>query len=102
MIRKYLVCGKQLFLASKKLEDSNSKSPVVELLIPLTLLWEIERLVQRIDYLVASNEDPVLISDLMKKVYRKVVKYAVFEKDRVFIFDKFLGVGPPATGGGNH
>lgn len=91
MIRKYLVCGKQVFLSSKKLEDSGQKIPVLELLLPINLFWDVEKLLQRLDYLIASNEDPVLISEQTRRIYTRVVKYVVSEKDRVFLQDKLRG-----------
>lgn len=93
MIRKFLVCGKQLFLASKKLEESGARTPTVELLMPIKLFWDVEKLLKQIDYSIAAGEDPVLINELYRKVYTKVAKYAVTEKDRVFLYDKVLSSG---------
>ncbi len=56
--------------------------------MPIKLFWDIEQLLKRIDYLVASGEDPVLINEIYRKVYVKVAKYAVHEKDRIFLYDK--------------
>lgn len=91
MIRKFLVCGKQIFLSSKKLEDTAAKTPVLELLLPITLFWEVEKVLQRIDYLIAAGEDPVLVNEQVRKIFKKVVKYVVLEKDRVFLHDKLRG-----------
>lgn len=93
MIRKFLVCGKQLFLASKKVEESGPRTPTVELLMPIKLFWDIQQILKQIDYSVASGEDPVLITELYRKVYTKVAKYAVTEKDRVFLYEKILSGG---------
>lgn len=91
MIRKYLVCGKQVFLASKKLEDTTEKTPVLELLLPINTFWEVEKLLQRLDYLIASNEDPVLVNEAIRKIYEKVVRCVVSEKDRIFLQEKLKG-----------
>lgn len=91
MIRKYLVCGKQVFLSSKKIEDTGQKIPVLELLLPINLYWDVEKLLQRLDYLIASNEDPVLVNEHTKLIYKTVVKYVVHEKDRVFLQEKLRG-----------
>ena len=93
MSRKFLVCGKQLFLASKKLEETGARTPTVELLMPIKLFWDVEKLLKQIDYAIAAGEDPVLINELCRKVYTKVAKYAVSEKDRVFLYDKVLSSG---------
>ncbi len=93
MIRKYLVCGKQVFLSSKKLEDTGQKVPVpvLELLLPINLFWDVEKLVQRLDYLIAANEDPVLITEQTRRIFQRVMKYAVTEKDRTFLQEKLGG-----------
>ena len=91
MIRKFLICGKQVFLSSKRLDDPASKTPVLELLLPITLFWDVEKLLQRIDYLSAAGEDQVLVHEHVRKIYKKVVKYAVLEKDRIFLQDKVRG-----------
>lgn len=48
---------------------------------------------KQIDYQVAAGEDPVLVNELYRKVYTKVAKYAVSEKDRVFLYEKVLSGG---------
>lgn len=93
MIRKYLVCGKQMFLTSKKLEENEQKIPVCELLLPIQLFWELEDLLKKLDYLLASHEDPVVVNDLSARIFRKIVKYVVHEKDRIFIHGKLHGSG---------
>lgn len=61
--------------------------------MPIKLFWDLELLLKRIDYMVASGEDPVLINETHRKVYTKVAKYAVSEKDRIFLYDKALNGG---------
>ncbi len=56
--------------------------------MPINLFWEIEKLLKRIDYMIASNEDAVLIAQQYQKVYAKVAKYAVTEKDRISLYEK--------------
>ena len=60
-------------------------------MLPINLYWDVEKLLKRIDYLLASNEDPVIINDMTQTVLRKVVKYAVFEKDRALLQEKIRG-----------
>ena len=82
-----------MFLTSKKLEDVSAKTPTCELLIPVQLFWEVEQLLKRLDYLIASHEDPVIINDLSLRIYRKVVKYVVSEKDRLLLHARINGPG---------
>lgn len=88
MIRKYLVCTRQLHLSTKRLDESGTKAPVVELLLPIKVFWEVEELMKTMDYLIASNEDPIIINDSVLKIYKKVAPYAVNEKDRIFLYGK--------------
>lgn len=83
-----MVCGKQLFLSNKKLEDGAVSGPVLELLLPIKLFWELEELLKQIDYMNSSSEDPVLIADAYRRVYRKVFKYVVSEKDRLLLQER--------------
>lgn len=59
--------------------------PVVELLLPIQVFWELEILFKKADYMAASGEDGVLINDVYQKIYRKILKYAVQEKERHFL-----------------
>lgn len=86
MIRRYLVYGKQLFLTSRRLEEAEGvKAPIVELLLPLKLFWELEETLKRIDYMIVTNEDPVVVNDWQRKVLQKIVSYTTTEKDRATI-----------------
>lgn len=40
------------------------------------------------EFLIASNEDPLLVNDSTVKIYKKVAPYAVNEKDRTFLHGK--------------
>ena len=46
---------------------------------------------QRLDYLIAANEDPVLITEQTRRIFQRVMKYAVTEKDRTFLQEKLGG-----------
>jgi len=88
LIRKYLVCSRHLVLSSSRHDEPGSKVPIVELLLPIKEFWEVEELMKFIDYLVASNEDPILVNETMQKIFKKVAPYAVNEKDRTFLHGK--------------
>lgn len=80
-------------MSSKKLEDYGTKAPVLELLLPISLYWEVESLLKRIDYMLSASEDPVLITDLTQRIYRKVQKYVVTEKDRAILHQRLHSGG---------
>lgn len=93
MIRKYLICGKQLFLSSKKIEGPE-KAQVCELLLPLAIYWELEKLFKKADYLNSTSEEAVVVNDLYNEILRRVNQYAVFEKDRQWISERLNGAPP--------
>jgi hypothetical protein len=88
LIRKYLICSRHLFLSSAKHDEPGNKVPIVELLLPIKDFWELEELMKSMDYLIASNEDPILVNETVQKIFKKVAPYAVNEKDRIFLYAK--------------
>ncbi len=75
-------------MSSKKLEDTGSKGPTVELLLPIQIFWEVEGMMKQLDYLTSANEDPVLVAELYQKVLKKVARFAVAEKDRTLLQER--------------
>ncbi len=96
MIRKFLICGKQPFLASRQIEATSA--PMVEVFIPVQLFWQIQDLIKKIEYLVSTSEDPVVINELQTRVYAKLARYAVHEKDRVMLIARGGGTPLPTDG----
>ena len=96
MIRKFLICGKQPFLASRQLEATTA--PVVEVVLPVQLFWEIQELIKKIEYLVSTGEDPVVVNDFQTRVYGKLARYAVHEKDRMMLIARGGGAPLPTDG----
>ena len=96
MIRKFLICGKQPFLAARQIEATTA--PVVEVLVPVQLFWEIQELIKKIEYLVSASEDPVVINELQVRVYGKLARYAVHEKDRMMLIARGGGAPLPTDG----
>jgi hypothetical protein len=60
---------------------------VCELLLPINLFWEVEQLLKRLDYMIASHEDPVVLTAMQQTIYRKIVKYVVSEKERAMLYE---------------
>lgn len=48
-------------------------------------------MLKRIDYMQSAGEDPVLVADLNQRVFRKVMKYVVTEKDRAILQQRLHG-----------
>ena len=67
---------------------------MVELLLPVNIYWEVEDLLKKVDYLLSTHEDPVLINEHYQKVLRKVASYVVSERDRLKLQDR-LNAGSP-------
>ena len=88
MIRKYLVCARHLHLSTKRLDEAETKTSVDDSLRHIKIFWELEEQAKSMDYMIASNEDPILINETVVKIYKKVAPYAVNEKDRVFLHGK--------------
>ena len=93
MIRKYLVCGKQMFLSGKKLEGTNIKGGDVsfECLLPLDVFWELEKLFKHLEYSQASGGDPTQTSDLTQNIMKKISTFVVNEKDRIALREIIYG-----------
>lgn len=64
---------------------------MVELLLPVTVFWDVEAMLKKIDYLVAAGEDAVLVHEQARGIYRKLVKYAVQEKERQLLQGRLHG-----------
>lgn len=96
MIRKFLICGKQPFLASRQIEAATG--PVVEIFVPVQIFWQIQELIKKIEYMISASEDPVVINELQTRVYAKLARYAVHEKDRIMLIAR--GGGSPLQSDG--
>jgi len=88
LIRKYRVAGKQVYLTSTKREGSGDGSHVSEILMPVEVYWKIRDVLKDADYGMAAGEDANSISELHRKVFAELKKYAVHEKDRVWLHER--------------
>lgn len=88
MIRKYLVCGKrQVYLQSKNHESHATVGKVIELLLPINDFWVLEKEVQKINYLTASDAPSVDVSGQYKKILGASYSFAIIEEDRKWIHE---------------
>lgn len=78
-------------MSSKKLEDTGIEGVTVELLLPIDIWWDVDRLLKEMDYLTSANEDAVLIREVYQKILKMAAKYAVNEKDRTLLLEKVHG-----------
>ena len=88
MIRKYLVCGKQVFMASHKAEVEREGLYIVETLLPIRVFWKAQKLVEKSEYMIATGEDQSAITEVYLDLFRLIVPYSVMEKDRLWLYDK--------------
>ena len=88
MIRKFLICGKQVYLQNKKMESFNEIGTVVELIMPIEKFWEAEELMKTANYLLASGEPGSDVIAAYKKVFVLCAPFAVTEKERFWLYDK--------------
>jgi hypothetical protein len=71
--------------------EGTDKSRVCQVLLPLHVFWDLEKLIKKADYMHATNEDTVVINDLYAQILRKAAVYTTLEKDRVWIHEKLSG-----------
>lgn len=88
MIKKYLVCGKNIFLQGKNMESYKDLGKVVEVNFPLERYWEAEKLLKDLNFMVASGEAASEILAATKKLLLFCAPYGAMEKDRNWLYEK--------------
>lgn len=88
MITKFLVVGKQVYLQSKAPASHEDSGVSLELLLPLEEYWKLEEKLKAVTFMQASGELSQEIGTVMKEAYRICAKFAVSEKDRVWLMAK--------------
>ena len=102
MIHKFLIVSKQLMMSSTKVENEQNTLYNIDLMLPLGVYWQISDLLAKADYLVSSDEHAADVHELYKKVFRQTAPYAVFENDRVWLYQHASqsGTGVGSSGSG--
>lgn len=59
--------------------------------MPLLSFWEVENQLKNLDYMIAANEDQVLINDKLLFFFKKVEPFAVVERDRIYLKGRYGG-----------
>lgn len=88
MIRKYLVCGKTLYLQSRPHEVYRDMGHVHELLLPIRTFWEIEDILGQINYKIAAGASVMDVEHSYKQIYRMSARFALFEMSRAWLHRK--------------
>ena len=88
MIRKYLVCGKkQIYLQSKNTDAYADIGKVIELLLPINDFWALEKEIDQINYLTASDAPTVDIGGQYKRILKLSASFAVIEAERTWLYE---------------
>lgn len=87
MIHKFLIISKNhVMISSSKIEDESNSLYNVDLLMPLDIYWDVGKLINLADYLVAGEEHQADVHEIYKKIFRKAAPFAVFETDRLWLY----------------
>ena len=88
MIRKFLVVSNRVSFAATKYDEEQANTVLVDLIMPLDAYWEINRLLHKADYLMASQEQTTDIQEIYRQVFKEAAPYAVSENDRNWLFKR--------------
>ena len=88
MIKKFFIVGKQLYLQGKNLESYEELGRVIELEMPIEAYWKMKDLVDEANYLKTSGEPAPEVLEYYKKIFKFSSRYAIFEKERSWLYDK--------------
>jgi hypothetical protein len=83
-----LIVGKQVFLQSKAPSSHEDQGTAIELMLPLEDYWKLSEKLKSATYLLASGETQNEVSTVLKDVYKICARYAVAEKDRLWLHAK--------------
>lgn len=59
--------------------------------MPLDVFWELEVQLKKMNYLLATGEDNVLIGEVWAKILQKASYYTTREADRVILENRIKG-----------
>ena len=91
MIRKFLVVGKNsVTFSTAKVEDEHSSYTCIEVLMPLTVYWNLQEIFREYGYVLASQENPSDVQEIIRKIFKKMVAYVISERDRVWLIKRIL------------
>ena len=91
MIRKFFIVGKKLYLQGKNLDGYQDLGHVIELIIPIQVYWDMRDGLREIDAMRASGCSQSEIYEKYKEVFKICAPFAIFEKERKWLYDRSLG-----------
>lgn len=91
MIRKYLIYGKQLYLAQNRANLTSEADLIFELLLPTEHFVTLREMLREADYKMASGEDRTAMLAHYRKVMKFASRFAVLEKDRSWLIQHGTG-----------
>ncbi len=88
LIQKLLLVGQRIALTSSRMEEERIFQRAVPLLLPIEKFWDLDKMVQEADYLLANENSPADLKTLYKKIYQLAAPYAAKENDRRWLYKK--------------
>lgn len=88
MIKKLLVCGKQVYFATKPPDPHFEQGRVIQLEMPVEDFWQASDFIRHAEYLQAANEPISETLAQYRKVFRICARHAVSESDRTWLQEK--------------
>lgn len=77
-----------MYLQSVNMEAYGDIGSVHELLMPVTIFWEIEKVLKDASYMIASGEPQAEVITSYKKIFKLSAPYAVHEKSRTWLHER--------------
>ncbi len=93
MIHKYLLLGKLVSLSSVRIENPDEKHSVIELHLPLDVLWQVSEHLQQAHLFFSQDAPAVDVQKLYQQVYGLVFPYTVNEIERASLRKRMVGGG---------
>lgn len=88
MIRKYLICGKNIHIQSKHNESYRMLGTVHELLLPVRVLWDIEDIILKANGKMAAGASEIEVEQNYRQIYRLSARFALYEVSRQWLLKK--------------
>ncbi len=95
MINKVLIIGSRLVLASVRPEEERIFRRAIDLSMPIEAYWELQKLMDEADYLVANEDSQADLKAIYSKIYILCASHALKEADRDWLYKKGSGAKVP-------
>ena len=90
MIQRFLVISQnRIFFSTSKTDfEESPKVKLVELLMPIDVFYDAEKHIKKLDFLHTQNSLQMEIKEGIKRLFFTLNRFAVQEKDRIWLFDQ--------------